>query len=81
MLAEIGRQRLAGMGVMARAAAATGHLAVSEQECRDILWATTDGMLWQHLVNNLGWGDHQFEAWLGAMWTRMLVASDIAEQA
>ncbi|MEA2532217.1 MAG: hypothetical protein QOJ93_28 [Actinomycetota bacterium] len=81
MLAEIGRQRLAGMGVMARAAAATGHLAVSEQECRDILWATTDGMLWQHLVNNLGWGDHRFEAWLGGMWTRMLVASEIAEQA
>jgi len=81
MLAEIGRQRLAGMRVMASAAAATGHLSVSEQECRDIMWATTDGMLWQHLVNNLGWSDHQFEAWLGARWTRMLVFPDIAEPA
>jgi len=45
------------------------------------MWATTDGMLWQHLVNNLGWSDHQFEAWLGAMWTRMLVFPDIAEPA
>jgi AcrR family transcriptional regulator len=74
MLAEIGRQRLHGMSVMARAAAATGHLAVSEDECRDLLWATTDGILWQRLVSDLGWSDDQFEAWLGTMWTRMLVA-------
>lgn len=81
MLAEIGRQRLNGMRFMARAAAATGQLAVSEQECRDVLWATTDGMLWHHLVNNLGWSDRQFEEWLGAMWTRMLVSREAAEPA
>ena len=40
MLAEMGRQRLEGLSVMAREAAATGQLAVSEQDCRDIIWAT-----------------------------------------
>lgn len=78
MLAEIGRQRLNGMGFMARAAGGTGQLAVSQQECRDVLWATTDGMLWHHLVNNLGWSDQQFEGWLGALWTRMLVSPEAA---
>jgi len=24
---------------------------VSEDECRDLLWATTDGILWQRLVS------------------------------
>jgi AcrR family transcriptional regulator len=74
MLAEIGRQRLAGIGVIAREAAATGQLAVSEEQCRDFVWATTDGVLWHRLVNELGWSDQQFESWLGTMWTRMLVA-------
>ena len=55
MLAEIGRQRYEGMGVMARDAAATGQLAVSEQECRDLIWASTDGMLWHRLVVERGW--------------------------
>lgn len=62
------------MTVMAAAAAATGQLAVSEQECRDLPWATTDGMLWQRLVHDLGWGDERFAAWLGDLWTRMLVS-------
>jgi AcrR family transcriptional regulator len=75
MLAEIGRQRLRGMEVMAAAAAETGQLGVSEQECRDFLWATTDGMLWQRLVHDLGWGDDRFAAWLGDLWTRMLVSA------
>ena len=73
MLAEIQRQRLAGIGVMAKAAAATGQLAVSEQQCRDVVWATTDGALWQRLVKERGWPDQQFEQWLGQMWTRILV--------
>jgi AcrR family transcriptional regulator len=73
MLVEIGRQRLAGISVMAREAAATGQLAVSEQECRDLVWATTDGVLWHRLVNERGWTDHQFERWLGRMWTLTLV--------
>ena len=31
-----------GMTVMAREAAATGQLAVAEEECRDVMWSTTD---------------------------------------
>lgn len=73
MLAEIGRQRLAGMSVMAREAAATGQLAVSEEECRDLIWAMTDGMLWHRLVVERGWTDEQFADWLGRMWVAALV--------
>jgi AcrR family transcriptional regulator len=74
MLAEIGRQRLEGLSVMARAAAATGQLAVSEQDCRDIIWASTDGLLWQRLVNERGWSDERFQTWLGQMWISALVS-------
>ncbi len=68
MLAEIGRQRLAGMEVTARGAAATGQLAVSVDECRDFGWATTDGMLWHRLVHERGWTDEQFADWLARLW-------------
>ena len=39
MLEEMGRQRLVGIGVMAAEAANTGKLAVTEEECRDIVWS------------------------------------------
>ncbi len=73
MVEEIGRQRYAGIGVMAREAAATGQLAVTEEQCRDVVWATTDGTLWQRLVNERGWSDEEFARWLGEMWIRVLV--------
>ncbi len=73
MVEEIGRQRYEGIGVMAREAAATGQLAVSEEECRDVIWATTDGMLWHRLVRQRGWSDDDFAAWLGRVWIRTLV--------
>jgi AcrR family transcriptional regulator len=73
MLAEIGRQRLEGMSVMARQAAATGQLAVTEAECRDVVWSTTDGTLWHRLVNERGWSDEKFAEWLARMWIRLLV--------
>jgi AcrR family transcriptional regulator len=73
MLDEVGRQRYAGIGVMAAEAAATGQLAVSEQECRDLVWATTDGTLWHQLVNGRGWTDERFADWLGRMWVASLV--------
>lgn len=72
MLAEMGRQRLVGIGVMAREAAATGQLAVSEEECRDVLWSTTDGMLWHRLVHERGWSDDRYATWLGRLWVRLL---------
>jgi AcrR family transcriptional regulator len=75
MLAEMGRQRLAGLSVMASDAAATGQLAVSEQECRDVIWATTDGLLWQRLVNERGWSDEQFQGLLAQLWVSTLVAA------
>lgn len=73
MLEEMDRQRLAGIGVMAAEAAATGQLAVSEEECRDVVWAMTDGMLWHRLVVERGWADERFAEWLGRVWVDRLV--------
>jgi AcrR family transcriptional regulator len=73
MLEEMGRQRLAGMTVMAAEAAETGQLAVSADECRDVIWAMTDGMLWHRLVNERGWSNERFAAWLGRMWIDLMV--------
>jgi AcrR family transcriptional regulator len=74
MLAKIDQQRLAGLSVMASEAAETGQLAVTEDECRDIVWAFTDGTLWHQLVNERGWDVDRYSDWLGEMWVRMLVA-------
>jgi AcrR family transcriptional regulator len=73
LLHEIGRQRLTGMSVMARQAAATGQLAVTEDECRDVIWSTTDGTLWHRLVNERGWSEERFAEWLAELWVRLLV--------
>lgn len=73
MLEEMGRQRLAGLSVMASDAAATGQLAVSEEECRDVLWSMTDGMLWHRLVVERGWTGDRFASWLGDLWVDSLV--------
>jgi AcrR family transcriptional regulator len=73
MLEEMGRQRLVGLGFMAAEAAKTGQLAVSEEECRDILWSTTDGLLWHRLVRERGWTQERFAAWLGRMWVAAIV--------
>ena len=43
MLVEFSARRLDACAQVAKAAAATGHLAVSESECRDVLFATMDG--------------------------------------
>jgi AcrR family transcriptional regulator len=72
MLEEMGRQRLAGMSVMAAEAARTGQLSVPEDECRDILWSMTDGMLWHRLVNERGWTNERYAHWLGRIWVHLL---------
>jgi len=72
MLAEFDERRLDAAGKYARAAAATGQLAVSEDECRDVLWSTLDGALWHRLVAERGWSDERFAAWLGQLWTSAL---------
>lgn len=72
-LAEIDRARLESMAVHARHAETTGRLAVPEEECLDILFATTDGTLWRTLVERQGWPDERYAAWLGRLWVAMLV--------
>lgn len=76
MLAEIDRQRLEAMTIHAHAAAATGQLAVSEEECRDVLWSTSDGSLWHGLVQQRAWSDERYAGWLGRLWVSLLVAQD-----
>lgn len=73
MLDEMGRQRLAGMTVMAMEVAKTGQLAVTEDECRDVMWSMTDGVLWNRLVNERGWTNERFTEWLGTLWVHLLV--------
>jgi AcrR family transcriptional regulator len=73
MLAEWNDGRLDACTRYAEAAGATGQLAVSEDECRDVLAATMDGTLWQRLVAERGWPDERFAAWLGRLWTSQLV--------
>ena len=75
MLAEVGRQRLAGMTLMAEEVAKTGQLAVSEEECRDFLWSMTDGTLWHRLVQERGWPEEKYVEWLGDLWVSVLVAT------
>jgi AcrR family transcriptional regulator len=73
MLEEMGRQRLAGMTVMAAEMAAGGQLAVSEEECRDVVWSMTDGTLWHRLVVERGWSNERFADWLGEIWVHVLL--------
>jgi hypothetical protein len=58
---------------MAAEAASTGQLAVSEAECRDVVWSMTDGMLWHRLVSERGWTNERYAAWLGRLWVHLLV--------
>jgi len=74
MLEEMGRQRLAGLSVMASEAEATGQLTVPVEECCDVLWSTTDGMLWHRLVTERGWSSERYAMWLGELWVQMLVS-------
>ena len=71
-LTEIDAARLEAMGVHAARAKDTGQLAVSEDECRDVLFAMTDGTLWRTLVERQGWSDDRYAAWLGDLWARTL---------
>jgi AcrR family transcriptional regulator len=73
LLDEVGQQRLMGMSIMARDAAATGQLAVTEAQCRDVVWAMTDGTLWHRLVEQRGWSDDRFASWLASAWISTLV--------
>lgn len=73
MLAEFDERRLDAAGHYAKAAAATGQLAVSEQECREVLGATLDGALWHRLVEEGGWSEDRFAQLLGTIWVATLV--------
>lgn len=75
MLTEFRARRLAATTKYAKAAAATGRLAISQAECRDVLFATMDGTLWRRLVVERGWSDDRYADWLGTVWIAQLVSS------
>jgi hypothetical protein len=74
MLAEWADRRIGVATKYAQAAADTGQLAVSKDHCRDVLFATMDGALWQRLVVERGWTDSQYADWLGRLWVDLFVA-------
>ncbi len=74
MLAEWADRRIDVATKYARAAADTGQLAVSADHCRDVLFATMDGALWQRLVVERGWTDPRYADWLGRLWVDLFVA-------
>lgn len=76
MIDEMDRQRLAGMTLAARELAQSEGLAVSEEEARDVLWATNQGALWHHFVVLREWDPERFAKWLGDLWKRMLLTPD-----
>lgn len=63
----------------ARAAAETGPLAIPEEACRDIMYATLDGHLWQRLVLEQGWTDERYAAWLATQWQQQFLPMDAAD--
>lgn len=65
ILAEFAEGRLDVAARYGRAAAATGELAIGAAECRDVLFATMDGSLWQRLVLERGWSNKRHAAWTG----------------
>jgi len=75
MLVDFSKRRLDRATRYAKAAAATGRLAVSQAECRDVLFATMDGTLWRRLVVERGWSDERYADWLGSLWVAQLVSS------
>jgi AcrR family transcriptional regulator len=75
MLDEYRERRLDVATKFARAAAATGRLAVAEAECRDVLFATMDGALWHRLVGERGWTDKRYAIWLADLWFSQLITA------
>jgi AcrR family transcriptional regulator len=73
ILAEFDERRLDAAAHYASAAAITGKLAISEEECRDVFAATLDGALWHRLVEERGWTDDRFAEFLGSMWIAAFV--------
>jgi len=81
MLAEFSNRRLDAAAKYAKAAEASGRLAVSQALCRDVLFATMDGTLWRRLVVERGWSDERYADWLGSLWMAELVSSTGGAQA
>jgi AcrR family transcriptional regulator len=79
LVADADSARLEAMGVHASAAAATGQLAVSEEDFKDVLWSTTDGTLWHRLVVERGWTDDRYATWLGRVWVSTLAVDNHAQ--
>lgn len=74
MLAEWADRRIDVATKYACSAADSGQLAVGEDHCRDVLFATMDGALWQRLVVERAWTDAQYADWLGLLWVDLFVA-------
>lgn len=73
ILEEADAQRLTGMDLFARELATGEGLAVPVEEARDVLWATTSGHLWDHLVAKREWDPDRYGRWLADLWKLKLL--------
>ena len=71
-LLEEWREWLVFAATRAAQAAALVGVALSEDDCRDIFYATMSGDLWQRLVIERGWTDARYAAWLAEFWIKQL---------
>jgi len=75
LAAEVARQRLHGMSLLAAKLADEGALAtgVSADEARDVLWTTNSAQVFDLLVNQRGWPLPRYQRWLASTWAALLL--------
>ena len=70
---ELADQRLMGMMALARQLAASGHLAVPEDEARDLLWTLNSPQFYDLIVVQRGWSLRRYADLIGDTWSRVLL--------
>jgi AcrR family transcriptional regulator len=75
LTADVARQRLHGMSLLAAKLADEGALAtgVSADEARDVLWTTNSAQVFDLLVNQRGWPLPRYQRWLASTWEALLL--------
>jgi AcrR family transcriptional regulator len=73
LLATLHADRMRNLRVLADALAANGPLRLPPDEALETVWALTSPELHELLVRERGWSRQQYEEWLGAGLTRLLL--------
>lgn len=73
---ELATQRLTGMTMFARQLHASGRLAVSQDEARDLLWTLNAPQVYELFVLQRGWHLARYERFLADTWTHALITDE-----